>query len=155
MTSKYRTECASAHYVNRNKFRDIPRRVRNYNNGILLIKFSQFVCKDDEFDELGRMKVKRTIDPKCEALQEMSQIFNNKIFLSRAHFETSLKLDNKTIDRYNLFDDSFNNVTFVLSDTNNSFSEITPDFYLGDVETYDPNLTGIPYCDHNPISKKY
>ena len=36
--------------------------------------FSQFVCKDDQFDKSERMKVKRTSDPKCEALQEMSQI---------------------------------------------------------------------------------
>ena len=102
------------------------------------------------------MKVKRTSDPKCEALQGTSQTlknFNNEIVLFRAYFGTSLKLDSETIERYNLFNDSFINFTFVMSDKNNSLSEITPDFYLGDVETYDPNLTGIPYCDENPISK--
>jgi hypothetical protein len=39
-----------------------------------VIVFFQYVCKDDQLDELERLKVKRTSDPKCEALQEISQI---------------------------------------------------------------------------------
>ena len=55
------------------------------------------------------------------------------------------------IEKYNLFNESSVNDTFVLSDDTSSKVILTPDFYLGDVETYDSNATGIPYCDDNPI----